>query len=75
MDEVEVKEYLIKTDEQFRKLAEEHQDFDRQLRQLLQKPYLNSQEQVEEVNIKKRKLALKDQMQFLINQYRQQQAV
>lgn len=75
MDVVEVKDYLMKTDQEFRKLAEEHQKYERQLEDLLRKPHLSEHDQVEETVIKKKKLALKDQMQFLIQRYRMEHSV
>ncbi len=41
MDEMEVKEYLRQNDETFRQLADQHQAYERELEQLLHKPYLN----------------------------------
>ncbi len=75
MDETDVKEYLIATDLEFRKLAEQHRNYENQLSELLQKPYLNNQDQVQETIIKKKKLAVKDQMQMLISRYQSQHSV
>lgn len=69
MDEADVKEYLVKTDQEFRKLAEEHQSFERQLAELLRKPRLSDQDHIQEKVLKKKKLALKDQMQVYISRY------
>jgi uncharacterized protein YdcH (DUF465 family) len=69
MDETHVKAYLIQHDQEFRKLAEEHRAFESQLQALQQKPHLNEQDQVQQTIIKKRKLALKDQMQVMISRY------
>lgn len=46
----------------YRELAEEHQLLDRRLHELTERPYLSTTEQLEETTLKKRKLALKDQM-------------
>ena len=46
----------------YRQLAEEHQSLDRRLHELTERPYLSTTEQIEETRLKKRKLALKDQM-------------
>ncbi|HRV07055.1 MAG TPA: YdcH family protein [Acidobacteriota bacterium] len=75
MDERAAKEYLLEHDEEFRKLFEEHQQWERRLAELIQKPFLTSDEQLEEVRIKKRKLFLKDRMQWLINSRQSQQVV
>jgi len=74
MDESQVKEYLLQTDQEFRKLAEEHKSFERQLQELQQKPHLNHQDQVHETILKKKKLALKDRMQMLISRYQGEHA-
>lgn len=73
MDERAAKDYLLEHDEEFRKLFEEHQQWERRLAELIQKPFLTSDEQLEEVRIKKRKLFLKDRMQWLINSRQSQQ--
>ncbi len=73
MDEMEVKEYLRQNDETFRQLAEQHQAYERELEQFQHKPYLNPEEQLKETELKKRKLVLKDRMQFLIHQHRTEQ--
>jgi uncharacterized protein YdcH (DUF465 family) len=72
MDEGAVKEHLMKNDERFRQLADEHRQFDQKLKQFSGKAFLTPDEQVQETVIKKKKLALKDQMQSLIHSYRAQ---
>lgn len=74
MDEIGVKDYLIKNDHEFRELVEQHRSYEQQLEELVGKPYLNAQDRVEENVIKKKKLALKDQMQLRINCYHDQQS-
>lgn len=54
---------LAEVDPDFRQLEEQHGQFDRQLANLLEKPYLSTDEQVEEIRLKKQKLWLKDQME------------
>jgi uncharacterized protein len=69
---VDIKELLYQSNEEFRKLVQRHSTYSEQLDQLLQKNYLSEAEKIEEVNLKKKKLHLKDQMQMLILNYRQQ---
>lgn len=69
MDEFDIKDYLTHNDQEFRQLVERHQDYERQLVELQHRPYLSTQEQVKETVIKKKKLALKDQMQLRIQRY------
>ena len=75
MDEVGVKEYLIKTDQGFRKLVEQHQQYERQLEKFLQRSYLDDNDQLQETIIKKKKLFLKDQMQALIYRYQSEHSI
>lgn len=46
-------------------LQEQHRHYSEKLESLLQKPYLSSEEQLEEVRLKKLKLSIKDQMEAL----------
>lgn len=75
MDERAAKEYLLKNNSGFRQLADEHQEFERKLAELTEKPFLTTDEQIQETVIKKKKLALKDRMQMLIEQHRSQSAL
>jgi len=75
MDERAAKEYLLSNDEHFRQLAAEHQQFEQKLAELTGKPFLSMEEQVEETRIKKKKLALKDQMQILISRCQSERSV
>jgi uncharacterized protein YdcH (DUF465 family) len=73
MDEGAVKDYLMKNDQRFKELADEHQQFEQQLQRYSGKAFLTPDEQMQETVIKKKKLALKDQMQLLIHRYKAQQ--
>ena len=59
---------LLQTDEEFNQLAAQHHQLEDRLHQLTSKHYLSEPEQVEEVTLKKRKLALKDQISRLESQ-------
>lgn len=65
----EVKNLLLKTHEEYRQLAERHHELDSRLHQLTQKHYPSASEQHEEAILKKRKLALKDQMEAIFRGY------
>ena len=67
MDEHVVKEYLRSHSENFRELFEQHQMYETELKQFTQQPYLSAQEQFRQTELKKKKLALKDQMQLMIH--------
>ena len=67
----DVKHLLLHNNDQYRQLAEQHHQLDNRLHELSDKHYLSPTEQVEEVNLKKRKLALKDRMEATARQYRE----
>ena len=73
MDEQVVKEYLRNNSQDFRELFEQHQMYETELKQFMRRPYLSSQDQFRQMELKKKKLALKDQMQLMINDYRSQE--
>lgn len=70
----DVKTLLLHHNDQYRQLAEQHHELDNRLHQLTDKHYLSPSEQVEEVTLKKRKLALKDRMEAITREYLQAHA-
>jgi uncharacterized protein YdcH (DUF465 family) len=66
----ELKELLLKTDEEFRQLASQHHELDDRLHELAVKAYLTTSEQVEEITLKKKKLHLKDRMEDILRRHR-----
>ena len=56
-------------DEHYRELAERHHQLDDRLHEFTDRHYLTTSEQLEEVTLKKRKLALKDQMEEIARDY------
>ena len=71
-DAQEVKNFLLQSDQQFRQLAEQHHQLDDRLHQLIEKHYLSTTEQFEEVTLTKKKLALKDRMESIVREYTRQ---
>ena len=67
----EIRHQLLQSDEEFRQLVAQHQDLEQRLNTLSGKPYLNEQEQFEQMTLKKRKLQLKDRMEEVLRQHRQ----
>ena len=65
-----LKELLLQTDEEYHQLAAKHHELDDRLHELTAKQYLSGTEQLEEVNLKKRKLQLKDRMENILRQRR-----
>ena len=64
------KDQLLASNEEFRKLAQEHTQYAQRLESLTLKRYLTEDEKLEEVRLKKLKLRLKDQMQSIERQFR-----
>ena len=64
-----VKGLLLQHDDGYRQLVEQHHNLDDRLHELSDKPYLSTSEQLEEVTLKKRKLALKDRMEQMARAY------
>ena len=67
----DLKELLLRTDEEFHQLAAQHHELEDRLHQLTAKHYLSDPEHVEEINLKKRKLQLKDRMEHILRERRQ----
>lgn len=67
----EVKAVLLQSDDNYRQLANRHQELDIRLHELTEKHYLTATEQIEEVTLKKRKLAVKDQMEEIARHFRE----
>ena len=65
-----VREQLLASHEEFRRLAQEHNQHSQRLHSLIEKRYLTEDEKLEEVRIKKVKLRLKDQMHMIEQEYR-----
>jgi uncharacterized protein YdcH (DUF465 family) len=70
MDEHALKELLLSENEDFRKLHEQHQDCEKRLEILQIKSFLSEQEKLEERELKKQKLALKDKMYLMMVEFR-----
>ena len=70
-EEQQAKDNLLRGNADYRQLAERHHQLDDRLHELLERHYLSTQEQLEEVTLKKRKLALKDEMERIARDYAQ----
>lgn len=69
-----LKEELIRQDSQFRELAKEHTKYEARLSELSSLAYPSDEEQLEEVTLKKKKLAIKDEMYSMMSQYEKSHA-
>ena len=66
----QVRDQLLASNDEFRRLAHEHMEYAQRLESLIQKKYLSEDEKLEEVRLKKLKLRLKDQMESLEQKFR-----
>jgi uncharacterized protein YdcH (DUF465 family) len=69
VDTHELRELLLQSDQEFRDLALKHHELDDRLHRLTTRPYLSATEQIEEVQLKKRKLQLKDRMENIMRSH------
>jgi uncharacterized protein len=65
----DIRETLMSSDSEFRKLATEHSSYEVQLEQLQTQAYLNSEDLILEITLKKMKLRLKDRMEQMVARY------
>ena len=70
MREKELRELLLKENEEFKKANKQHQQFDKKLEKLKAKSFLTDEEKQEVIELKKKKLALKDKMYYLMTEFK-----
>ena len=70
----EVKHFLLQSHDQYRQLAERHHELDDRIHALTERSHLSESEQLEEATLKKRKLALKDQMEHIVVEWAREHA-
>ena len=68
-----VREQLLASHDEFRRLAQEHTTYSQRLGSLIEKRYLTDDEKLEEVRLKKLKLRIKDQMQIIEQDFKRAQ--
>ena len=64
-----LKEELLKENQAFRELATQHQNYEKRLSELAGLTYPNDEELLEESVLKKKKLAVKDEMYAMMQNY------
>jgi uncharacterized protein YdcH (DUF465 family) len=57
------RDILLDADADYQRLAREHEKYDSELQRILKEPYLNSEDLLEEIKLKKLKLHCKDEME------------
>jgi uncharacterized protein YdcH (DUF465 family) len=65
----ELRERLLQSDHEYRDLAARHHDLDERLQELATRHFLTEPEQLEEAQIKKQKLRLKDRMEDIVRHH------
>jgi uncharacterized protein YdcH (DUF465 family) len=70
--EAALRDQLLKENEEYRRLAAEHQSCDDELEGLANKHFLSEEEELKERTLKKKKLLLKDQMYSIVQKARKQ---
>ena len=69
MENRDISQILYDQSPEYRTLLDEHRSLESRLNELSSRLYLSDQEQVEEVTLKKKKLALKDRMQEMMRKH------
>jgi uncharacterized protein YdcH (DUF465 family) len=64
-----VRDELLRSNQQFRDLVHQHTDFENRLNELAHLTYPNDDEQMEEATLKKKKLAIKDEIYAIMQQH------
>jgi uncharacterized protein YdcH (DUF465 family) len=65
-----IREHLLRDNEEYRRLDDQHRDYEKRLSALTDKVVLTDDEQLEETTLKKKKLQLKDRMEAIARQAR-----
>ena len=66
-----IKESLLVENEEYRRLDEQHHEYESRLTALTDKVVLSDEEQLEETTLKKKKLQVKDRMEAIARQARE----
>jgi uncharacterized protein YdcH (DUF465 family) len=64
-----VRAELLKDNQSFRDLAQKHQNYERRLMEIAELTYPSDEEMLEESVLKKKKLAIKDEMYVMIQEH------
>jgi uncharacterized protein YdcH (DUF465 family) len=69
MEEKEIKERLLEESKEFRNAFDKHMKLEKKLTKFQAKNYLTEEEKLEEKQLKKNKLLLKDKMYHMMTEY------
>ena len=70
MQDEEIKQQVMSSSAEFRRLVEEHHQFEGRLQELQTHHFLSEKDLIEEATLKKKKLHTKDEMNTLIRTFR-----
>ena len=62
------RDVIFEADAEYQRLATKHQQYEAGLQKLSRSPYLNSEDLLEEIRLKKLKLHVKDEMERIASQ-------
>ena len=65
------RDLLMKENQTFRELVQQHQNYEKRLSELASLNYPNEEELLEESTLKKKKLAIKDEIYTMLQNYSQ----
>ena len=69
-----VKQELIKENQAFKELVQQHHNYEERLTELAELTYPSDEELLEETTLKKKKLIIKDEMYAMLQEYSSHQA-
>ena len=64
-----VRDELIRSNQAFRELVHQHENFEKRLVELAHLTYPNDDEQIEESTLKKKKLLIKDEIYTMLHEH------
>lgn len=70
MEEKLLRERMLDENKEFKKLYLQHQKYEKELEKFKDKSFLTEEEKLKEKELKKKKLALKDRMYYLMREYK-----
>ena len=59
------RDVIVETDAEYQRLCEQHEQYEAELLKLSRSPYLNAEDLIEEIRLKKLKLHVRDEMELL----------
>ncbi len=67
--EQHAREMLLQEDDEYRRLAEQHQELESRLDELLGNRYPSGADDLERITLKKQKLQVKDRMEWILRRH------